>query len=104
MESCFKTELAPILDLVLCFLTNAPCYVNVSHGGERGVSSSKNSVEDKGKVVGKVTSTQIPTLLSMKPVITTFSTTTYVQVTIEEKDKYWGRRIKFDSYQNYFNY
>lgn len=35
--SCFKTELAPIVDLALRLPTNDPCpSANVSQGGERG--------------------------------------------------------------------
>ncbi|CAI9298869.1 unnamed protein product [Lactuca saligna] len=42
----------------------------------KGVSSSKASNEDKGKFVGKVMSTQNPTSIPMKPVVTTSTTTT----------------------------
>lgn len=73
VKSCFKSELAPIVDLGLRLPTNAPCYVNVSQEGERGVGSSKISGDDKRKVVGRVISTQIPTTIQMKPVLTTIT-------------------------------
>lgn len=76
VESCFKSELAPIVDLGLRLPTNAPCYVNVSQEGERGVGSSKISGDDKRKVVGRVISTQIPTTIQMKPVLSTSTTIT----------------------------
>lgn len=76
VESNFKTELAPILDLVLFLPTNTPCSVNVSQGGgRRGLGSSKGTDEDKGLVVGRVLATQIPTSLPMKPLMTTSTTT-----------------------------
>lgn len=59
VESCFKTQLAPILDLILWFPTNAPHpSMLVSQGGDK-VGSSKDGGEDKVKLVGKVFSTQI---------------------------------------------
>lgn len=76
LESCFKTNLSPFLDLVMWLPTNSPRSMNVSQGGERGVVASKDSREDKGKVFWKVISTQIPMFLPMKPIITTSSTTT----------------------------
>lgn len=42
----------------------------------KGIGSSKASGEEKGKVVGKKTSTQIPTSIVMKPLVTTSATTT----------------------------
>ncbi|CAI9285963.1 unnamed protein product [Lactuca saligna] len=76
IEANLKKELAPILELVLILLTNAPPAKQVPQGGEkgcRGVGSSK--VVDKGAVVGKVISTQISTSLPVS-LITTFTTTT----------------------------
>lgn len=71
VESCFKTELSHILTLVLCLPNNAPRPVaNVSQWGEWGFGLSKNSGEDKGKIVGKLISTQIPTSLPMKAIMT----------------------------------
>lgn len=55
-ESCFKTGFSHILDIVLCLPTNAPCPImNVSQE-EKGVGSSKDSGEDKGKFMGKLIS------------------------------------------------
>lgn len=75
IESSFKAELAPILNLFIHLPTNAPCYVHVLQGGERGVGSSKGYNEDTGVVVGKVFSTQIATTIPMKP-ISSITTTT----------------------------
>lgn len=50
--------------------------MNVSQGGEKGIGSSKVSGEDIRKVVGKLMSTQIPTSIPMKPVVTTSTTIT----------------------------
>lgn len=76
VESCFNTELAPILDLVLHLPTNSQRPVaNMSQGGERRVGSLKDKGENKGKVVGKIISTQIPTSLPTKPIVTTSTTT-----------------------------
>lgn len=71
VESCFKSELAPIIGLFLRLLTNAPRSMNVSQGGIKGVCSSEVIDEDKGMVVGRVMSTQIPNLLPMKPMMIT---------------------------------
>lgn len=71
MESCFKTQLALILDLVLRLPTNAlHPWILVSQGEYKG-SSSKDGDEDKGKVDGKVFNTQIPIQILVKPVHTT---------------------------------
>ncbi|CAI9288672.1 unnamed protein product [Lactuca saligna] len=67
-KSNIKSEIAPILDLVLCLPTNAPHAMQVSHGGEKrigGVGSSKDSDKEKGVLVEKVISTQILTSLPM---------------------------------------
>ncbi|CAI9290975.1 unnamed protein product [Lactuca saligna] len=81
VESNIKSELAPILELVLHLPTNVPHAVQVSEGGEkgiRGVGSSKDS--EKGVVVGKVSSTQISISLPM-PLRTTSTTTTTTTTT-----------------------
>ncbi|CAI9290953.1 unnamed protein product [Lactuca saligna] len=71
VESCFLSELAPNLDLVLRLPNNAPLSANVSQGEERGIGSPKGTDEDKSIVVGKSMSTQIPTLLPMKTIVRT---------------------------------
>ena len=78
IKSSFKSELAPILNWVLHLPTNAPRFVHVSQWGERCVGSSKGSGEDTCVVVGKVFSTQIPTMIPMKPVSSIATTTTNV--------------------------
>lgn len=55
--------------------TNAPHPMHVSQGGDKGVGSSKASGEDTGVLVGKVMSSQIPTPISMKPIVSTSTTT-----------------------------
>lgn len=81
VESCFKTEFAPILDLVLRLPTNYPRpSMNVSQGGW---GSSKDSGEEKGKVVGKVISTQILTSIQMKSIVTSSTTTTKIYPNVE---------------------
>lgn len=50
---------------------------------QKGIGSSKASGEEKGKVVGKKTSTQIPTSIVMKPLVTTSATTTYLNVNVD---------------------
>ncbi|CAI9293754.1 unnamed protein product [Lactuca saligna] len=82
-RSCFKTELALILDLVLRLPTNAPCpSMIVSRGGDK-CGSSKNGAEDKSKVVGKVFSTKISIPVSKKPIITTLKTIATSNVEID---------------------
>ncbi|CAI9271697.1 unnamed protein product [Lactuca saligna] len=65
LEACFKSHIAPILDLVFRLPTNSPRAMQVSQAGERG-GSSKMGGEDKGKVVGKVFSHHIQTLILAK--------------------------------------
>lgn len=77
IESNIKSELAPILELVLHLLTNATQAVQVSQGGEKGiwgVGSLKDSDKEKGVVIRKVSPTQI--LTSLPWYLTKTSTTT----------------------------
>ncbi|CAI9281327.1 unnamed protein product [Lactuca saligna] len=65
MESCFKTQLAPILVLVLRLPTNVPRpSMLVSQGGDKD-GSSKDEGDDEGKFVGMVISMQIPFSIQM---------------------------------------
>lgn len=75
IQSSFKTELGPILNLVLRLPTNAPRPIYVLQRGESAVGSSKGSVEDKGVVVGRFLSMQIPTSILMKPFDSSLTTT-----------------------------
>lgn len=75
IQSSFKTELGPILNLVLRLPTNAPRPTYVLQRGESAVGSSKGSVEDKGVVVGRFLSMQIPTSILMKPFDSSLTTT-----------------------------
>lgn len=45
-------------------------------GGEKVVGSLKDIEEDKGKVLGKVISTHIPTSIPMKSIVTSSTITT----------------------------
>ncbi|CAI9274779.1 unnamed protein product [Lactuca saligna] len=78
VEECLsdmkEVELDPIRNLVLRLPTNAPHPVYVSHGGDRGVGSLNVSEEDIGFGVGKVISTQIPTTIMMKIIVSTSTT------------------------------
>lgn len=68
IESSSTTELAPVINLVLRLPMNAPRFVHVSQGGERGVCSSKGSSDDTCVVVGKLFSTKTPITIPMKPI------------------------------------
>ncbi|CAI9280723.1 unnamed protein product [Lactuca saligna] len=84
VESCYKTVLVHILDLVLQLLTNAPpLSTNVSQGGDKGDITLKHNGEDKGKVVRKVFSIQSLTSVHMKVVMESLTTTTIVAPNIE---------------------
>lgn len=68
VESCFKTQLALILDLVLRLSTNSPRpSMLVSQGGDKG-GPLKDGGENTGKIVGKVFSILILIPIPVKPV------------------------------------
>ncbi|CAI9283169.1 unnamed protein product [Lactuca saligna] len=89
IESSIKAELDPILNLVIPLPTNAQCTAQVSQGGEREVGSSNAFGEDKGVVIRKTMSTQIPTKIPMKHVIvsskTNFTTGNFDQSKVQSK-------------------
>ncbi|CAI9281696.1 unnamed protein product [Lactuca saligna] len=77
IETNIKTDLAPILELVLLFPMNAPRVVQVLEGGDKGcggIGSLKDS--EKGAVVGRVMSTQLPTSHPISLSTTSKTTTT----------------------------
>ncbi|CAI9300395.1 unnamed protein product [Lactuca saligna] len=84
IELNIKAMMDPILSLVLRLPTNAPRGVQVLQRGDskvRGAGSSKVPGDDTSFMVGKVISTQIPTIIPMKPIIvssTTITTKTHV--------------------------
>ncbi|CAI9285759.1 unnamed protein product [Lactuca saligna] len=80
IETHLKVKLAPILELVHVLPTNVPPAKQVSQGGEKGcigIGSSEDT--DKGVVVGKLLSAQIPTSLPIS-FITTSTTTTTIHI------------------------
>lgn len=58
LESRMKVDIGPLINLVNLIPTAAPLVSIWVQGGDKGVGASKNS--EQGKVVGKVSSTQIP--------------------------------------------
>lgn len=56
----------------------------VSQARDKG-GSSKYGCEDKGKVAGKVFTTQIPISISVKPILTASTTTPNIEVELQSK-------------------